>query len=37
MEEIVELINNYTIEPGIRELERLLDKIIRYIYERFPY
>ena len=30
-EEIVELINNYTIEPGIRELERLLDKIIRYM------
>ena len=28
-EEIVKLINNYTIEPGIRELERLLDKIIR--------
>lgn len=30
-EEIVELINNYTIEPGIRELERLLDKIVRYM------
>lgn len=30
-EEIVKLINNYTIEPGIRELERLLDKIIRYM------
>ncbi len=30
-EEIVNLINNYTIEPGIRELERLLDKIIRYM------
>lgn len=30
-EEIVDLINNYTIEPGIRELERLLDKIVRYM------
>ena len=30
-EEIVKLINNYTIEPGIRELERLLDKIVRYM------
>lgn len=30
-EEIVELINNYTIEPGIRELERLLDKIVRHM------
>lgn len=30
-EEIVDLINNYTIEPGIRELERLLDKIIRHM------
>ena len=30
-EEIVGLINNYTIEPGIRELERLLDKIVRYM------
>ena len=30
-EEIIKIINDYTIEPGIRELERLLDKIIRYM------
>ena len=30
-EEILELINSYICDPGIRELERLLDKIIRYM------
>ena len=30
-EEIIRVINDYTIDPGIRELERLLDKIIRYM------
>lgn len=30
-DEIVKLINNYTTQPGIRELERLLDKIVRYM------
>ena len=30
-DEILELINSYICDPGIRELERLLDKIIRYM------
>ena len=30
-DEIIKIINDYTIEPGIRELEKLLDKIIRYM------
>lgn len=30
-EEILNIINQYTIDPGIRELERIIDKVIRYM------
>lgn len=30
-DDVINIINNYTVEPGIRELERLLDKVIRYM------
>lgn len=30
-EEILDIINLYTIDPGIRELERVTDKVIRYM------
>ena len=30
-DDVINIINNYIVEPGIRELERTLDKVIRYM------